>query len=113
LDVVLPSQAPAGKSVQSLLLFDLGRVAFSYVLAAVGIWHLTAFSSSASFLSVRGNLRSACIDPDNSGIEKQKAVDLRKAISAGELMLGVSAAIWLRRRFSVRPGITCPSQIGG
>lgn len=69
------------------MLFDLGRLAFSYVLAAVGIWHLTAFSSSASFISVRSKLRSACIHPDGSEIEKQEAVDLRKAISAGALVL--------------------------
>ena len=35
------------------MLFDLGTLVGSYVVAAVRIWHLTAFSSVASFISMR------------------------------------------------------------
>ena len=39
--------------IKTLMLFDLAILAFSYLVAAVGIWHLTEFSSFASFISMR------------------------------------------------------------
>jgi exopolysaccharide biosynthesis polyprenyl glycosylphosphotransferase len=39
--------------VNVLMLFDLGILALSYLVAAVRIWHLTAFGSFTSFVSMR------------------------------------------------------------
>jgi exopolysaccharide biosynthesis polyprenyl glycosylphosphotransferase len=39
--------------VNVLMLFDLGILALSYLVAAVRVWHLTAFGSFTSFVSMR------------------------------------------------------------
>ena len=39
--------------VNVLMLFDLGILALSYLVAAVRVWHLTALGSFTSFISLR------------------------------------------------------------
>ena len=97
---------------KAFMLFDLGILAVSYVVAAVRIWHLTAFSSFASFISMRVKVLNTLLflglfyswhlifsafglyRSRRLGDRKQEAMDILKATSAGALVLGVVAAIF-------------------
>lgn len=97
---------------KAFTLFDLGILAVSYVVAAVRIWHLTAFSSFASFISMRVKVLNILLflglfyswhvifsafglyRPRRLGDRKQEAMDVLKATSSGALVLGVVAAIF-------------------
>jgi exopolysaccharide biosynthesis polyprenyl glycosylphosphotransferase len=97
---------------KAFMLFDLGILAVSYVIAAVGIWHLTEFSSFASFISMRVKILNVLLffglfyswhvifsafglyQSKRLGNRKQEVVDILKAILAGALVLSVVAAIF-------------------
>lgn len=94
------------------MLFDLGILAVSYMVAAVRIWHLTAFNSFAAFISMRVKVLNILLflglfyswhvifsafglyRSRRLGDRKQEAMDVVKATSAGALVLGVVAAIF-------------------
>ena len=94
------------------MLFDLGILAVSYVIAAVRIWHLTEFGSFASFISMRVKILNILLflglfyswhvifsafglyQSRRLGDRKQEVVDVLKAISAGTLALCILAAIF-------------------
>ena len=98
--------------IKAFMLFDLGILVVCYVVAAVRIWHLTAFSSFASFISMRvkvlnillflGLFYSSHVIFSGFGLyrsrrfgdRKQEAVDLLKATAVAALVLGVAAAIF-------------------
>jgi len=95
--------------VQTFMLSDLGILAFSYVIAAVRIWHLTAFSSFASFISMRVKVLNIvlCLGLFYSwhvifnafglygsrrlGDRKQEVIDVLKAISVAAIVLAMVA----------------------
>jgi exopolysaccharide biosynthesis polyprenyl glycosylphosphotransferase len=94
------------------MLLDLGILAVSYMLAAVRVWHLTAFSSFASFISMRVKVQNILLflglfyswpvifstfglyRSKRLGDRTQEAVDVLKAVSAGALVLGLVAVIF-------------------
>jgi len=98
--------------IKAFMLFDLGILAVSYVVAAVRIWQLAAFSSFASFISMRVKVLNILLflglfyswhaifsafglyRSRRLGERKQEAMDILKATSAGSLVLGVVAAIF-------------------
>ena len=97
---------------KAFMLFDLGILAVSYMVAAVRIWHLTAFNSFAAFISMRVKVLNILLflglfyswhvifsafglyRSRRLGDRKQEAMDVVKATSAGALVLGVVAAIF-------------------
>jgi exopolysaccharide biosynthesis polyprenyl glycosylphosphotransferase len=97
---------------KALMLFDLGILAVSCVVAAVRIWHLTAFSSFAAFISMRVKVLNILLflglfyswhvvfsafglyRSRRLGDRSQEAMDVLKATSAAALVLGVVAAIF-------------------
>jgi exopolysaccharide biosynthesis polyprenyl glycosylphosphotransferase len=101
------------------MLFDLGILAFSYVVAAVRIWHLTAFSSFAAFISMRIKVPNILLflglfyswhvifsafglyGSRRLGDRKQEVVDVLKAASTATLVLGLAAAIFRVRMITL------------
>jgi exopolysaccharide biosynthesis polyprenyl glycosylphosphotransferase len=97
---------------KAVMLLDLGTLAVAFMLAAVPIWHLTAFSFVASFISMRVKVRNILLvlglfyswhlifsmfglyRSRRLGGRKQEAVDVLKAVSAAALVLGLGAAIF-------------------
>jgi exopolysaccharide biosynthesis polyprenyl glycosylphosphotransferase len=98
--------------IKAFMLFDVGILAVSYVVAAVRTWHLIAFSSFASFISMRvkvlniilflglfyswhaifsafGLYRSRRLRD-----RKPEALDVLKATSVAVIVLGLAAAIF-------------------
>jgi exopolysaccharide biosynthesis polyprenyl glycosylphosphotransferase len=100
---------------KAFILLDPGILAVSYVVAAVRISHLTAFSSFASFISMRVKVLnillllglfyswhiifSACglYRSRRLADRKQETLDVLKATSAGALVFGLVAAIFRLR----------------
>jgi exopolysaccharide biosynthesis polyprenyl glycosylphosphotransferase len=98
--------------IKIFMLFDLGILAFSYVVAAVGIWHLTAFSSFASFISMRVKVLNILLflglfyswhlifsalglyGSRRLGDRKQEVVDVLKAASVAAILLAMVAFIF-------------------
>jgi exopolysaccharide biosynthesis polyprenyl glycosylphosphotransferase len=98
--------------IKAFMLFDLGILAVSYMVAAVRIWHLTAFNSFASFISMRVKVLNILLflglfyswhvifsafglyRSRRLGDRSQEAMDVLKATSAAALVLGVVAAIF-------------------
>jgi exopolysaccharide biosynthesis polyprenyl glycosylphosphotransferase len=96
----------------TFMLFDLGILAFSYVVSAVLIWHLTAFNSFAAFISMRIKVSNILLflglfyswhvifsafglyRSRRLGERKQEAVDVLKATAVAALMLGLVTAIF-------------------
>jgi exopolysaccharide biosynthesis polyprenyl glycosylphosphotransferase len=94
------------------MLFDLGMLAISYTLAAVRIWHLTEFSSFAAFISMRVKVQNILLflglfcfwhaifsafglyRSKRLGGQREEALEILKAISAGVLALVVVAVIF-------------------
>ncbi len=94
------------------MLFDVGTLAVSYVVTAARIWHLTAFSSFASFIAMKVKVLNIVLflglfyswhvifsafglyRSRRLGDRKQEASTILKAISAGALVLGIIAAIF-------------------
>jgi exopolysaccharide biosynthesis polyprenyl glycosylphosphotransferase len=101
--------------IKAFMLFDLGILVVSYVVAGVRIWHLTAFSSFASFISMRVKVLNILLflglfyswhvifsafglyRSRRFGDRKQEAVDVLKATSIATLVLGFAAAIFRMR----------------
>jgi exopolysaccharide biosynthesis polyprenyl glycosylphosphotransferase len=97
---------------KAFMLFDLGILAVSYVIAAVRIWHLTAFSSFAAFISMRVKVLNILLflglfyswhvifsafglyRSRRLGDRSQEAMDVLKATSAAALVLCIVAAIF-------------------
>jgi exopolysaccharide biosynthesis polyprenyl glycosylphosphotransferase len=104
---------------KTFMLLDLGILAVSFMVAAVRIWHLTAFSSFASFISMRVKVlnillflglihswhvifcRFGLYRSRRLGDRKLEAVDVLKAVSAGALVLGLVSAIF--RLYMITP----------
>jgi exopolysaccharide biosynthesis polyprenyl glycosylphosphotransferase len=96
---------------KSLLWFDLFVLAISYSIAAAQIWHLNAFHSFTSFISMRVKVSNIILvaalfcswhlifsafglyGSKRLGDRKQEAIDVVKASSAGAFLLGLVAAI--------------------
>ena len=97
---------------QTFMLFDLAILGVSYMVASVGIWHLTELSSFTSFISIRVKVLNILLilglfycwhvifssfglyRSRRLGDQKQEIMDVLKAISAGALVLGFVAAIF-------------------
>jgi exopolysaccharide biosynthesis polyprenyl glycosylphosphotransferase len=97
--------------MKTFVLSDLGILASSYVLAAVGIWHLTEFSSFAAFFSMRIKLLNILLllglfyswhliisafglyGSRRLGGRKQEVVDVLKATSVAVIVLAMVAHI--------------------
>src|ERR1700692_511856 len=98
--------------MKALMLFDLGILAFSYVVAAIRIWHLTEFSSFAAFFSMRTKVVNMLLSlglfcswhvifsvfglyrSRRLGDQKREAADILKATALAALALGVAAALF-------------------
>ena len=96
--------------IKTFMLFDLGILAFSFVLAAVQVWHLTAFNSFAAFISMRVKVLNILLflglfyswhlifsafglyGSRRLGDRKQEVVDVLKATSVAVIVLAVVAA---------------------
>jgi len=94
------------------MLFDPGILGISYVIAAVRIWHLTAFSSFASFISMRVKVLNILLflglfyfwhvvfsafglyQSKRLENRKQETLDVFKATSAAVIVLGLVSAIF-------------------
>jgi exopolysaccharide biosynthesis polyprenyl glycosylphosphotransferase len=94
---------------RSLMWFDLVVLAVSYLISAARIWHLTAFHSFASFISMRVKISNIFLlagifcswhlifsafglyGSKRLGDRKREAIDLVKASSAGAILLGFVA----------------------
>ena len=101
------------------MLFDLGIFVVSYVVSAVRIWHLTAFSSFAAFISMRIKVPNILLflglfyswhvifsafglyGSRRLGDRKQEVVDVLKATSIATLVLGLAAAIFRVRMITL------------
>jgi len=99
-------------SIKAFMLVDLGILVVSYVVAAVRIRHLTAFSSFASFTSMQVKVLNILLflglfyswhvifaafglyGSRRLGNRKQEVVDVLKASSIATLVLGLAAAIF-------------------
>jgi exopolysaccharide biosynthesis polyprenyl glycosylphosphotransferase len=97
--------------IKAFMLFDLGVLVASYVVASVGVWHLTEFTSFASFISMRVKVLnifvflgllyswhvifSACglYRSRRLGSQRREAADVAKATATAALILGCAAAI--------------------
>lgn len=97
---------------RAFMLLDPGIIAVSYMVAAVQIWHLTAFSSFASFISMRVKMLNILLflglfyswhvifsafglyRSKRFGDRKQEAVDVLKATSVAAIVLGVVTVIF-------------------
>ncbi len=98
--------------VKTFMLSDLGIIAFSYVVAAVRIWHLTAFSSFAFFISMRVKVLNILLflglfyfwhlifsafglyGSRRLGDRKQEVVDVLKATSVAVIVLAMAAHVF-------------------
>lgn len=98
--------------IKAFILFDLGILAFCYAVAAVQIWHLTGFSSFASFISMRVKVLNILLllgffyswhfifsafglyGSKRLAERKQEAADLVKATAVGALTLYLAADIF-------------------
>ena len=98
--------------IKTLMLFDLAILAFSYVVAAVGVWHLTEFSSFASFISMRVKVLNFLLflglfyswhlifsafglyGSKRLGDRRQEIVDVLKATSVAVIVLAMVAPIF-------------------
>ena len=98
--------------MKTFVLFDLGILAFSYVVAAVGSWHLTEFNSFAAFISMRVKVLNIVLflglfyswhvifsafglyGSRRLGDRKQEAVDVLKATSVAVIVLAMVAPIF-------------------
>lgn len=105
--------------LKTFMVFDPGILAFSYVLAAARIWHLTAFSSLAAFLTMRIKVPNLLLflglfyswhvifsafglyESRRLGDRKQEVADILKATSVAALVLGIVAAIFRVRMITV------------
>ena len=105
--------------IKTFMLFDLGILAFSYVVVAVRIWHLTAFNSFAAFISMRIKVPNLLLflglfyswhvifyafglyGSRRLGDRKQEAVDVLKATAVAALVLGLAAAIFRVRMITL------------
>jgi exopolysaccharide biosynthesis polyprenyl glycosylphosphotransferase len=94
------------------MLFDLGILVASYGVAAVRIWHLTAFSSLTSFVSMRIKMQNFLLflglvcawhviffafglyGSKRLGDRKKELVDVLRATTVAALVLGLAAAIF-------------------
>ena len=94
------------------MLFDPGILAVSFGAAAAFVWHLTAFSSFASFISMRVKMLNILLflgllyswhvifsafglyRSRRLGDRRQEAVDILKATSLAVIVLGLVAAIF-------------------
>ncbi len=98
--------------IKTFMLFDLGILAFSYVLAAVGSWHLSEFNSFAAFFSMRIKVLNFLLflglfyswhlifsafglyGSRRLGDRKQEVVDVLKATSVTVIVLAMVAPIF-------------------
>jgi len=98
--------------IKAFVLFDLGILVVSFVAATVRIWHLTAFSSFASFISMRVKVVNTLLflgllyswhvifsafglyQSRRLGDRKQEGAHLLKATAVAALVLGLAAAIF-------------------
>jgi len=105
--------------IKAFMLFDLGIFVVSYVVSAVRIWHLTAFSSFGSFISMRVKVLNILLllglfyswhvifsafglyGSRRLGDRKQEVVDVLKATSIATLVLGLAAAIFRVRMITL------------
>src|ERR1700674_4274067 len=96
--------------LKMFMLLDPSLLTFSYVVAAIRIWHLTEFTSFAAFFSMRIKLLNILVflglfyfwhviftafglyGSRRLGDQKEEVVVLLKATSAGALVLGFVAA---------------------
>ena len=104
---------------KAFMLVDLGILAFSYVIVAVRIWHLTEFNSFAAFISMRIKVPNILLflglfyswhvifsafglyRSRRLGDRKQEAVNLLKATAVAALVLGLAAAIFRVRMITL------------
>jgi exopolysaccharide biosynthesis polyprenyl glycosylphosphotransferase len=104
---------------KAFMLVDLGILAFSYVIVAVRIWHLTEFNSFAAFISMRIKVPNILLflglfyswhvifsafglyGSRRLGDRKQEAVDVLKATAVAALVLGLAAAIFRVRMITL------------
>ena len=98
--------------MKTFMLFDLGILAFSYGAAAAGIWHLTEFSSFASFISMRVKVLNFLLflgllfcwhlifsafglyGSRRLGDRKQEVLDVLKATAVAVIVLAIVAPIF-------------------
>jgi exopolysaccharide biosynthesis polyprenyl glycosylphosphotransferase len=98
--------------IKTLMLFDLAILAFSYVVAAVGIWRLTEFSSFVSFISMRVKVLNFLLflglfyswhlifsafglyGSKRLGDRRQEIIDVLKATSVAVIVLAMFAPIF-------------------
>jgi exopolysaccharide biosynthesis polyprenyl glycosylphosphotransferase len=97
---------------KTFMLFDLGVLAFSYVVSAVQTWHLTQFSSLASFVSMRVRVLNMLLflallyswhvifagfglyGSRRLGDRKREVIDVLKATSVAVIVVAVVAPIF-------------------
>jgi exopolysaccharide biosynthesis polyprenyl glycosylphosphotransferase len=105
--------------IKAFMLFDPGILVVSCVVTAVRIWHLTAFSSFATFISMRIKVPNILLflglfyswhvifsafglyGSRRLGDRKQEVVDVLKATSIATLVLGLAAAIFRVRMITL------------
>jgi exopolysaccharide biosynthesis polyprenyl glycosylphosphotransferase len=105
--------------MKALILFDLGTLSFSYAMAAVRIWQLTAFSSFAVFFSMRVKVLNILLfvgllfswhvilaafglyRSRRLGDRKQEVSDILKATTIAALVLGLAANFFRVRMITV------------
>jgi exopolysaccharide biosynthesis polyprenyl glycosylphosphotransferase len=98
--------------IWAFMLLDPGILAVSYVVAAARVWHLTAFSSFASFISMRVKVLNILLflglfyswhviffafglyRSRRLGGRKQETLDVFKATSVAVIVLGLVSAIF-------------------
>ena len=105
--------------IKAFMLFDPGILVVSCVVTAVRIWHLTAFSSFATFISMRIKVPNILLflglfyswhvifsafglyGSRRLGDRKQEVVDVLKATLIATLVLGLAAAIFRVRMITL------------
>ena len=105
--------------MKALMLFDPGILALSYVIAAVRIWHLTAFNSFAAFISMRVKVLNILLflglfyswhviftalglyRSKRLGDRKKEGLDVLKATAGAALLLALAAAIFRVRMITL------------
>ena len=98
--------------LKMFMLVDLGILAFSFLAAAVPVWHLTASDSFAAFISMRVQVRNILLivglfyswhiifsalglyGSRRLGSRKQELIDLLKAISVAVCVLATVAPLF-------------------
>ena len=113
LEVILPvTNVRRQVLIKTFMLFDLGILALSFVVAAVRIWHLTALSSFAAFISMRVKMLNFVLflglfyswhlifsafglyGSRRLGDRKQEVVDVLKATAVAIIVLASVALIF-------------------